>query len=211
MIAPWQAATANRLASADNKEAMDPESDAACIAASLAEPARFGALFDRYAGLLYRYLARRVGVDEADALLGEVFRVAFERRGTFDQTYGSARPWLYGIATHLVAGHRRREAHRLRAAGRLLAAAGPADDPSDSVADRLDAAVLWPFVAEAVNQLPDGERDALLLHVWEGLSYEDVAASLEIPVGTVRSRLNRARSRLRDVAQPSPGRCNSHE
>jgi RNA polymerase sigma-70 factor (ECF subfamily) len=179
---------------------MDPDADAACIAASLADPARFGVLFDRYAGLLYRYLARRVGVDEADALLGEVFRVAFERRATFEQTYESARPWLYGIATHLVADHRRREARRLRATARLLAAARPADDQSDAVADRLDAAALWPAVADTVNRLPDGERDALLLHVWEGLSYEDVAASLEVPVGTVRSRLNRARRRLRELA-----------
>jgi len=178
---------------------MEPESDAACIAASLAEPIRFGVLFDRHAGLLYRYLARRVGVDEADALLGEVFRVAFERRSAYDQAYESARPWLYGIATRLVAGHRRRESRRLRATARLLAA-GPrcGDDQADAVAERLDAAALWPSVTEAVNRLPAWERDALLLHVWEGLSYQEVAASLGVPVGTVRSRLNRARRRLRE-------------
>jgi RNA polymerase sigma factor (sigma-70 family) len=180
---------------------MDPDADAACIAASLAEPALFGALFDRYAGLLYRYLARRVGVDEADALLGEVFRVAFERRATFDHASESARPWLYGIATRLVANHRRREARRLRATARLLAAARPADDQSDAVAERLDAAALWPLMADTVDRLPDGERDALLLHVWEGLSYKDVAASLQVPVGTVRSRLNRARRRLSELAR----------
>jgi RNA polymerase sigma factor (sigma-70 family) len=79
----------------------------------------------------------------------------------------------------------------------------PAHDQAEAVAERLDAAALWPAVAEAINQLPTGERDALNLHVWEGLSYLDVAASLEVPVGTVRSRLNRARRRIRELTGTS--------
>jgi RNA polymerase sigma-70 factor (ECF subfamily) len=58
-------------------------------------------------------------------------------------------------------------------------------------------------VAEAVSSLPEAERDALLLHVWEGLSYEDVADALDVPVGTVRSRLHRARARIRELTASS--------
>ena len=86
---------------------MDSDTDAAVIAASLDEPEAFGALFDRHATVLFRYLVRRVGPDEADTLLGEVFRIAFEKRSTYDGDRPNARPWLYGIATNLLAKHRR--------------------------------------------------------------------------------------------------------
>src|SRR5256885_9640321 len=98
---------------------MDSLSDAAVITASLNEPDRFGVLFDRHATVLFRYLVRRVGVDDADGLLGEVFRVAFEKRATYDCERPDARPWLYGIATNLLARHRRTEARRIHATARL--------------------------------------------------------------------------------------------
>jgi len=174
-------------------------SDAEVITASLQEPGRFGALFDRHATVVFRYLVRRVGVDDADALLGEVFRVAFEKRATYDTARPNARPWLYGIATNLLARHRRGEARRIRATARLLARQRPVADPADKVADTLDARDVWPHVAEAVAALPEDERDALLLYAWEELRYEEVAEALGVPVGTVRSRLNRARVRLREL------------
>jgi RNA polymerase sigma-70 factor (ECF subfamily) len=184
---------------------MAGESDADVMAASLQEPGRFGALFDRHATVVFRFLVRRVGVDDADALLGEVFRVAFEKRATYDTARANARPWLYGIATNLLARHRRGEARRIRATARLLARQQPADDPADRVAGTIDARQLWPRVAEAVAGLPEDERDALLLYAWEQLSYEEVADALGVPVGTVRSRLNRARVRLREL-RPTIGR-----
>jgi RNA polymerase sigma-70 factor (ECF subfamily) len=175
------------------------ESDATLIRTSLVQPACFGELFDRHATVLFRFLVRRVGVDEAELLLGEVFRVAFEKRATYDSERPSARPWLYGIATNLLAHHRRSEARRIAATARLLARQGPADDPTDRVVSRLYAAQLWPQVAEAVARLPEIERDVLLLYVWEELSYEEIATALDVPVGTVRSRLNRARLNLREL------------
>ena len=178
---------------------MAAEPDADVIASSLQEPARFGAVFDRHATVVFRYLVRRVGVDEADALLGEVFRVAFEKRATYDPARPDARPWLYGIATNLLARHRRGEARRIRATARLLARQRPADDPAEQVVGALDAKDLWPEVAEAVAALPDEERDALLLYAWEELSYDQIADALGVPVGTVRSRLNRARVRIREL------------
>jgi RNA polymerase sigma factor (sigma-70 family) len=184
----------------------DPDSDAAVIAASMADPSRFGVLFDRHATALFRYLARRVGPDEADGLLGELFRIAFERRHTFDRARESARPWLYGIATNLVARQRRGEARRLRATARLVAE-HTSVDVAATVAASVDAGELWPRVAEAIATLPDAERDALILFVWEQLGYEEIATALGVPIGTVRSRLNRTRRRLR--ALETSGRIES--
>jgi RNA polymerase sigma factor (sigma-70 family) len=178
---------------------MVSDSDADVIAASLVEPGVFGRLFDRHATVLFRYLVRRVGVDDAELLLGDVFRVAFEKRENYDRMRSNARPWLYGIATNLLAHHRRSEARRIAATARLLTTQRPPDDPTDRVVARLDAAELWPHVAEAVGRLPEGERDVLLLYVWEELSYDEIAAALDVPVGTVRSRLNRARESLREL------------
>jgi RNA polymerase sigma-70 factor (ECF subfamily) len=137
--------------------------------------------------------------------VGEVFRIAFEKRHTYDLTRPSARPWLYGIATNLVAKHRRREARRLRATARLAGRRLVPDDLADRVSGALDATDVWHRVADAVAALPEVERDALLLHVWEGLAYDDIAAAQGVPVGTVRSRLNRARGRLRELAAAGGG------
>jgi RNA polymerase sigma-70 factor (ECF subfamily) len=179
------------------------ESDADVIMASLQLPVRFGAIFDRHATVLHRYLVRRIGPDDAEGMVGEVFRIAFERRHTFDASRETARPWLYGIATNLLAKHRRSEGRRLRAVGRLASQRLAPSDPAGGVDDALDAARRWERVVTVVTALPEAERDALLLHAWEGLSYDDVADALGIPVGTVRSRLNRARRRLRELTEPS--------
>src|SRR5262249_53280509 len=149
--------------------------------------------------VLYRYLVRRIGPDEADTALGEVFRVAFEKRSTYDCSRPDARGWLYGIATRLVAKHRRREARRLHATARLIARRATSDDAHARVDSALDAADLWPRVADAIARLPEAERDALILFAWEDFSYDEIAVVLDVPVGTVRSRLNRARIRIREL------------
>ena len=70
---------------------MEEETDAAVIAASICEPAQFGAIFDRHATVLHRYLVRRLGPSEAEAMVGDVFRIAFEKRSTFDLERSTAR------------------------------------------------------------------------------------------------------------------------
>jgi RNA polymerase sigma factor (sigma-70 family) len=172
--------------------------DADVIGASLDDPRQFASVYDRHAAVVFRFLVRRVGRETADELLGDTFRIAFERRADFDVTRPSARPWLYGIATNLVAKHRRTEMRRLNATARLSSDTSP-ESFADNVAAVVDAGGVWPAVARGIADLPDGERDALLLYAWEELSYDEIAAALAIPVGTVRSRLNRARGRLREL------------
>jgi RNA polymerase sigma-70 factor (ECF subfamily) len=170
--------------------------DADVITASLERPERFAVVFDRHAPQIHRYLARRLGGQVADDLMGETFLIAFGGRARYDPAFPSARPWLYGIATNLVGQRRREEAREYR----LRAALGPPADQdchADRVAERVAAQAMTGRLAGALAVLARRDRDVLLLIAWEGLSYEEVAAALGIPPGTVRSRLNRARRKVR--------------
>jgi RNA polymerase sigma-70 factor (ECF subfamily) len=189
--------------------------DASAIKESMSDPAAFAVIFDRHAFSLHRFLARRVEPADADSLLGDVFRIAFERRASFDTSRESARPWLYGIATNLIARHRRSEARRLRAMASLASRRIEGDDDvvGDRAAQRVDAEHEWSTLVDAIDVLPNAERHTLMLYVWEDLSYEDIAVALDVPVGTVRSRLNRARRRLRgvqDIDRRVPGPVSPH-
>ena len=172
--------------------------DADAIARSRSEPAAFETVFDRHVVELHRYLARRVGRDLADDLVAEVFETAFRKRGSYDTDRADARPWLYGIAHNVLRGHRRTEVRRLRAYARTgvdpVAGAGGLDE----VADRLDARAEGARLARALAALKPRDRETLLLHAWGDLSYDEIAAALKVPVGTVRSRLTRARAQLRE-------------
>jgi RNA polymerase sigma factor (sigma-70 family) len=187
---------------------MGPSSDRDLVAASVDQPTAFGEIFDRHAPVILRFLVRRVGPGQAEQLLGETFRIAFERRAVFDPERGGVRPWLYGIAINLLRRHRRSEQRRLRATSRLAARRDGAVPDEENVIAAADAQVLLPSVAEVMLDLPDAERDVLVLFAWEELGYEEIASALEIPVGTVRSRLNRARrrisARLTAPADPRP-------
>ena len=178
---------------------MEQRSDAEVIACSLESPAAFGELFDRHATTMFRYFVRRVGPDDADSLLGELFGIAFEKRHGFDTERPQARPWLYGIASNLLARHRQREARRLAATARLVNSSTAPADLLAEVDGRLDASRRWPDVAAAIATLSPAERDTLLLFAWEGMPYEEIAAALDVPIGTVRSRMNRARAHLREL------------
>lgn len=165
--------------------------DDVLIRESLREPERFAPIFDRHAAAVHRYLARRIGAP-ADDLLAETFLVAFRLRSSYRPMHLDVRPWLFGIATNVLHRHVRQEERRYRALARAGALEiGPhADDPSD---DRLDAQALRSALAAALAGLKPADRDALLLLAWAQLSYVEIAATLNIPVGTVRSRINRAR------------------
>jgi RNA polymerase sigma-70 factor (ECF subfamily) len=179
---------------------VNSRSDAEVIGRSLDQPEAFGLIYDRHAATVLRFLGRRAGAEVAEGLIGELFRIAFERRKMFDVSRVSALPWLYGIGSNLLLKHRRGEARRLRASARMAAVAEAPDRRASAGA--LDARLLFPRVADAIEALPDGEREALLLFAWEDLSYQAVAEALELPIGTVRSRLNHARVHLRELLEP---------
>ena len=174
------------------------DTDAGLLARCGADPECLGRLFDRHADAIHRYLARRVGPDDADDLLSEVFLAADRGRAGYDQRRPDARPWLYGIASNLSA-RQFRSRTRAAAATAKLAVRESVATPEVLDVDRVDSESAWPQIAAALDDIPDDQRDALLLFVWEELSYDDIAAALDVPVGTVRSRIHRARTALREL------------
>jgi RNA polymerase sigma factor (sigma-70 family) len=170
--------------------------DAELIRLSWDDPERFAVLFERYVRPIHHYIARRLGIQAADDIVAETFLAAFRRRHSYDTAQPLARPWLYGIATTLIARHRRNEERFLRALSRT--GVDPLPEPmADAVISRVAAQNEDRRLAGALAKLPRGHRDVLLLVAWGGFGYEEVALALGIPVGTVRSRLHRARKKVR--------------
>ncbi|MGQ4344046.1 RNA polymerase sigma factor [Streptomyces sp. SAS_275] len=181
---------------------LDPgdERDGHVIAHSLEHPELFARLYDRYAPDIHRYAARRLGDHAADDVTADTFLTAFRVRARYDASRSSARPWLYGIAAHLIGKQRRKEVRGLRAVARTghdPVAAGWVGDTADLVADRAP-------LADALAALSGADRHVLLLVAWADLTYQEVAEALGIPVGTVRSRLNRARRKVRATLGADP-------
>lgn len=174
--------------------------DAVLIERSLREPERFTELFDRYYGEIHGYVARRLGPSLAEDVASETFLIAFDRRRRYDVAYPSARPWLYGIASNLVARHRRAEVRRYRALSRTDTT-HDVDSHAERVAGRLDARALRGRLAAALVEVADRDREVLLLVAWAQLGLEEAARALGIPAGTARSRLHRARRRMRTALE----------
>ncbi|GAW50843.1 MULTISPECIES: RNA polymerase sigma factor [unclassified Nocardioides] len=173
-----------------------PEDDAAVVASSLTDPPRFALLYDRYAADIHRFVARRLGTGAAEDVTADVFLAAFRGRSRYDATRPTARPWLYGIAANLVGKHRRSEVRGLRALART------GTDPVaqswvEQADERVTAQAHSAPLARALADLSAGDRDVLLLVAWADLGYQEVADALGIPLGTVRSRLHRARCQVR--------------
>lgn len=176
---------------------MSPDNEV--IERSAREPAVFATLYDRHATSVFRYAAQRLGDHAAEDVMSETFLVAFERRGSYDVTVVDARPWLLGIATRLIRKHARLEAVAWKGMSADLAAQ-IAPDLVDLAGARIDAQRITPRLAKALRRLSEIDRDTLLLYAWGDLDYASIAAAMHVPVGTVRSRLNRARRLLRRAA-----------
>jgi RNA polymerase sigma-70 factor (ECF subfamily) len=174
----------------------EPATDAAIIERSLREPERFAQVFDRYYAEVHGFVARRLGRSLADDVASETFTIAFDRRRRYDLAYPSARPWLYGIASNLIARHRRAEARQYRALART-GVAPPVDADAERVAGRVDARALRARLAAALVQISERDREVLLLVAWAQLSLEEAALALGIASGTARTRLHRARRKTR--------------
>jgi RNA polymerase sigma factor (sigma-70 family) len=172
------------------------KTDADCLARSLREPKAFELIFARHFRAVHRYLHRRAGRDLADELAAETFALAFERRASC-RASGSVLPWLYGIATNLLRRHWRAERRQLRAYART--GVDPWVAYEDDAATRVDGAALGVRLARALAAMRPRERDALLLYALADLSYEEIALALDVPVGTVRTWLHRARQTAQRV------------
>ncbi|MFD4560349.1 RNA polymerase sigma factor [Streptomyces sp. NPDC058469] len=167
----------------------------------------FGEIFDAYARSVYNHAFRLTGDwAQAEDIVSLTFLDAWRLRGKVDEEGGSLRPWLLGIATNVTRNTRRAARRHAAAVSRL-----PRDeverDFADEVAARLDDTAELALVRTALATLRRAEREVLALCVWSGLDYRAAAEALGVPVGTVRSRLSRARAKLakhlRSVELPS--------
>jgi RNA polymerase sigma-70 factor (ECF subfamily) len=169
------------------------------VATASLTPERFGELFEEHAGFVYNFCFRRLADWAiAEDMTSAVFLEAWRRRDRVDLVGEPPLPWLLGVATNLMRNHRR-SLRRASAALERFHASASVPDFGDELADRLDAEGQMRTVLEQVAALAPQEREALELCVWAELSYADAARALDVPVGTVRSRLSRARARLREL------------
>ena len=180
------------------------------VRAARSDPEAFTAVYDRYADRIYNFCFRRCGSwADAEDLTSVVFLEAWRRRAdvVLDE-HDSPLPWLYGVATNVLRNRARGLRRHAAALGRIhdridgFAVVEP--DPADEVAGRLDDERRMQDVLAALDRLPARDRDVLTLCLWEGLDYASAAVALGIPVGTVRSRLSRARGRLSSALSTPP-------
>jgi RNA polymerase sigma factor (sigma-70 family) len=173
--------------------------------AAQGDSSAFGALFERHACAVYNFCFRRTGDwAAAEDLTSIVFLEAWRRRKDVRLKDGRALPWLLGVAVNVLRNRRRSERRHRAALARLPIPRGL--DFADEVDGRLDDERRMRATLRTVAKLPRRQQEVLALCAWAGLSYEDAALALGLPVGTVRSRLSRARARVREL-----GEGNGHE
>jgi RNA polymerase sigma factor (sigma-70 family) len=160
----------------------------------------FTELFERYANDVYNFCFRRTGSwSRAEDLVAAVFLEAWRKRTELDLTSSDhrLRPWLIGVA-HNKIRNESRGLRRLAVTVRRLTEREVPDFADDAV-ERLADEQRMAHLNQAVSGLPKEELDCLLLYAWGELAYEEIADVLGVPIGTVRSRLARARGRLREL------------
>jgi len=139
------------------------------LAAFRTDPELIGALYERHADAVYRFLSRRAGPNAAEDLASEVFVAALgARKRVFPHKSGSALPWLYGIASNVLRAH-------LRQANRLGRGQSEMGVDWEAVDARLDAQALRSQLREVIGVLSAKERDILLLVAWDGLTVTEAA------------------------------------
>jgi RNA polymerase sigma-70 factor (ECF subfamily) len=153
----------------------------------------FRAAFDQHKDAIYRFAWRMTGAsDAADDIAQDVFLVLWRQPDRFDPARGALRAYLLGVARNLLR-KRWRDAHRWEELDEERFVALPVD------VERRETAQI---VADAVRALPPLQREALVLAEYEQLSLEDIARIVDAEVGTVKSRLHRARENLRRMLAP---------
>jgi RNA polymerase sigma-70 factor (ECF subfamily) len=165
------------------------------------DPAPIEPLYRAHFDAIYRYASCRVGREVALDVAAETFTQALRSLGRLDPER-DARAWLFGIAANVLRHHRRAEARRLHAYARV----GGREAASTRARTIEDGSARREVLIKALTELKPGDREAILLLAWADLSYDEIAEALSVPIGTVRSRINRARrlmqSALRGDGQP---------
>ncbi|WP_406218145.1 RNA polymerase sigma factor [Streptomyces canus] len=168
--------------------------------------AAFGELYDRYARAVYNHALRLTGNwAEAEEAMSETFLAAWRTRETVEPEGGSLKPWLLGIATHKAYNANRGLRRRLAFLARSPEPR-PVEDFAEETAGRIDDARRLALVHRALSRIGRQDREVLALCVSAGLDYRQAAEALGVPVGTVRSRLSRARARLARLSAEEQGR-----
>ena len=168
-------------------QSVDAPSDRGLLARSTdGDQDAFRTFYERHVGAVFGYVSGRVGPGAAEDLTSETFVEAWNARSRFDPRMRSARPWLYGIATNVVARHREREE-------RWLASIDTARERTDDRVEPLGIQVDIDL-ARALRRLSPPLRDVLLLTAIADLRVADAARALGISTVAARVRLHRARS-----------------
>ncbi|MFG3193471.1 RNA polymerase sigma factor [Streptomyces omiyaensis] len=161
--------------------------------------AAFAEIFDEHARVVYAHAVRTTGDwAVAEDVMSLTFLEAWRLRDKMAAEVGSVRGWLLGIATNVMR-NTARAARRHRAAMSRLPRPESLPDFSDEVVGQLADGQRLAAVARALRRLKQSEREVFTLVVWSDLGYAAAAEALRIPVGTVRSRLSRAREKLRGL------------
>ena len=181
---------------------MNPSDDALWALSRAGDPDAFGLLFERHAKLIYNYCFRRIGNwATTQEIVSTVFLEAWRRREK-ELPPGKVLPWFYGIATNVLRNQRRSERRFAAALSKLPAVEG---EPGfgETADERVDYERQAKEALRTLRALPKREQDVFVLCVGMELSYEDAAFALQVPIGTVRSRLSSARAHLRELNQGS--------
>ncbi|MEV6490936.1 RNA polymerase sigma factor [Actinoplanes sp. NPDC051633] len=164
------------------------------------DAAAFGQVFDDHARDVHRHALRTTGSwATAEDVVSLTFYEAWRLRERLLPDGDSLLPWLLGIATNVLRNTRRAARRHSAALARLHIE--PVPDFADEVVDRMRDADRLAAAVAALSRLRPADREVFTLCVWSGLDYAQAAEALGVPVGTVRSRLSRARARLRDLTE----------
>lgn len=176
-------------------------SDDEVMADAQRDPAAFGTIFERHYDDILRYASRSLPLDVAEDCASETFVIALKKRSSYKPGRGTARPWLFGICLRLVSDARRKSA-RSSAGQRRLYVVEDVNTPNhaDCVDEKADADAAYNQLLPCLEALSKADRQVLELYAWADMTYTDIANTLKVPVGTVRSRLNRARKKLHKAA-----------
>lgn len=166
--------------------------DGQLLSAVAEDPQAFLEIFERHFDVVHRFLARQLGSAAAEDAAADVFLRALRGAASFAPDVVDARPWLFGIAANVIRAELR---DRYRDQPQSIDSVETLETGRDEA--KLEAVGQLAEVQKALDLIPIDEREPLLLFAWLDLSYEEIATALGLPIGTVRSRIARARRRLR--------------